>query len=126
MRILFYIFKLNLYCLLTASPDKLQNFIVYKNEIKPNETYNKAILIEFNYPCRANGRIKEFVIEFKSSKTIFNKTIKYDIVEKKESYSLKIDELEPDTSYIINGYALGEENIKGDVISENFKLNPGS
>lgn len=66
------------------------------------------------------------MIEFKSSKTLFNKTIKYDILEKKEKYSLKIDELEPDISYVIYGYALGEENIKGDVISENIKLNPGS
>lgn len=42
-------------------------------------------------------------------------------------YRLKIDELEPDTIYTINGYAYGEGNIKGkDTIFRDFKLKAGS
>ncbi|KAL7045157.1 hypothetical protein ACKWTF_002163 [Chironomus riparius] len=109
--------------------DILEEFNVHHNEIRLYEAYNKTIFIDFNYPCRANGEIQEFVVEFKSSKNTFNKTIPYDKNEKEDAkynFNLKIDELEPDIFYTIYGYANEKSGIKGkEYIYRDFKLNAG-
>ncbi|XP_070496815.1 receptor-type tyrosine-protein phosphatase H-like isoform X2 [Chironomus tepperi] len=123
-------FSTSVYSNTSSGPsDKLQNFTVYNNEIKLNETYNRTIYINFNYPCRANGIIQKFIIEFKSNQNTLNKTILYKHNTTENSnyeYRIKVDELEPNTFYNIYGYAYGERDIKGeDTVIRDFMLNPG-
>lgn len=106
----------------TDLPGPVNNFSLIENKIDPNVEYNNTIVVNFLYPCNANGEITEFVIFLNHDNLSEIEVIPIPFNNTQTNFTHPL-ELTPDTQYRIWVASRDGQNTTSVV---EFTLTPGS
>lgn len=90
-----------------------------------DQTYNRTVLVEWGFPCRANSKIEQFQIKFKQENEEITRKIEVNETEKRISFEYKLDDLQPDNDYDIVVQAISENCTEGEKKSFKFEMKAG-
>lgn len=108
----------------SGQPDPVKDFKIKRNEQKLNEPYNRTTLLTWALPCRQNGLIDQFRIEFSNlgTRESFHRFV--DVTDQKEDYDFSTEDLIPDSSYNITISAQSGE-VQGKLIFQHYECEAG-
>lgn len=123
--------RFNIHFLLISAPsDPVENLIISRMQTKDEmltQPHNNTVVAKWNFPCRPNSKIIKFLIKFEED---FNKdeVLEYFIENQKnqDSFEFTVNDLVPDTNYIVKVLAISENDLEGKETFVRFAMEAGS